>query len=95
MEEMRRKKGLSVRQLAYMADIPKSTLEDILKGKKTPRLDTLERLAYCLKTPMQDLYESPLKEKTGEKELSEYSDAFHGQKRRDNGHLIEKGKEKR
>lgn len=83
IDEIRKKRGLSIRQLSYMTGIKKSTLQDILQGKKAPRLDTAEKLAYCLKVAISDLYNSPLKfaaeGESVQKALYEYAYAFRGQ----------------
>ena len=59
LNEIMYKKGLTVRQLAIMTGIPKSTIEDIALGRSSPRMDTLEQLAAGLKVRISDLYESP------------------------------------
>lgn len=55
------RKNLSVRQVSYLTGIPRSTIGDIMNGKKVPRLDTLERLAEGLNVRMTDLFESNFK----------------------------------
>lgn len=55
------RKNLSVRQVSYLTGIPRSTVSDIMNGKKVPRLDTLERLAEGLNVRMTDLFESKFK----------------------------------
>ena len=54
-------KNLSVRQVSIMTGIPKSTVYDIMTGRKIPRIDTLEVIAAGLKIRISDLYESPYK----------------------------------
>lgn len=54
-------KNLSVRQVSIMTGIPKSTVYDIMIGRKIPRIDTLEVIAAGLKIRISDLYESPYK----------------------------------
>lgn len=54
-------KNLSVRQVSIITGIPPSTLNDIMNGKSSPRLDTLEKIAKGLKIHISDLYESPYK----------------------------------
>lgn len=41
--------------------VPPSTINDIMNGKSSPRLDTLEAIAKGLKIHISDLYESPYK----------------------------------
>ena len=54
-------KNLSVRQVSIMTGIPKSTVYDIMTGRKIPRIDTMEVIAAGLKIRISDLYESPYK----------------------------------
>lgn len=55
------RKNLSVRQVSYLTGIPRSTISDIMNGRKVPRLDTLERLAEGLNVRMTDLFDSKFK----------------------------------
>lgn len=52
-------KNLTIRQVSILTGIPKSTISDIISGKSSPRMDTMEKLAIGLKTRIVDLYESP------------------------------------
>ena len=54
-------KKLSIRQVAILTGVPRSTLNDIISGRTSPRLDTLEQLARGLKVRISDLYDSPYK----------------------------------
>lgn len=54
-------KNISVRQLEYMSGVPKSTISDIMNGRTSPRLDTLEQLARALDSRITDLFESDIK----------------------------------
>lgn len=54
-------KNLSVRQVSIMTGIPKSTVYDIMTGRKIPRIDTMEVITAGLKIRISDLYESPYK----------------------------------
>jgi len=54
-------RGLSVRQVVVMTGIPKSTLNDIINGNTSPRLNTMEQLAKGLKVRITDLFDSPYK----------------------------------
>lgn len=61
LDKIMYKKNISVRQLSVITGLPKSTLADIMSGKTSPRMDTMERLAAGLKVRISDLYESPYK----------------------------------
>lgn len=54
-------KKLSIRQVAILTGVPRSTLNDIIGGRTSPRLDTLEQLARGMKVRISDLYDSPYK----------------------------------
>lgn len=59
LDKIMYKKNISVRQLSIMTGLPKSTISDIMSGRTSPRMDTMERLAAGLKVRISDLYESP------------------------------------
>lgn len=61
LDEIMYLKNLSVRQVSIMTGIPKSTVYDIVTGRKIPRIDTMEVIAAGLKIRISDLYESPYK----------------------------------
>lgn len=61
LDEIMYSKNLSVRQVSIMTGIPKSTIYDIMNGKKFPRMDIMEMIAAGLKMRISDLYESPYK----------------------------------
>lgn len=61
LENIMVKRSLSIRQVAIMTGLPKSTVDDIASGHVSPRMNTMEQLAYGLKVRIQDLYESPVK----------------------------------
>lgn len=61
LDEIMYSKNLSVRQVSIMTGIPKSTIYDIMTGKKFPRMDIMEMIAAGLKMRISDLYESPYK----------------------------------
>ena len=52
---------VSVRQLADMTGIPKSTISNIMNEKYSPTMDNLERIAQALQVRISDLYDSPYK----------------------------------
>lgn len=55
------KKNLTRRQVSIMTGIPRSTISDIISGRTSPRMDTMEQLAAGLKVRISDLYESDFK----------------------------------
>lgn len=61
LENIMAKKNLSLRQVSILTGIPKSTVGDIVAGRKSPRMDTMEKLAKGLKMRISDLYDSPYK----------------------------------
>ena len=61
LEDIIVKKNLSLRQVSLLTGIPKSTVGDIVAGRKSPRMDTMEKLAKGLKVRISDLYYSPYK----------------------------------
>lgn len=54
-------KNLTLRQVEILTGIPRSTISDIISGRTSPRMDTMERLAEGLKVRISDLYESDFK----------------------------------
>ncbi|MDB1978309.1 MAG: helix-turn-helix domain-containing protein [[Clostridium] symbiosum] len=54
-------RNLSVRQVSYMTGIPRSTISDIICGRTSPRLDTLEAIAKGLNISIIELFDSPYK----------------------------------
>lgn len=54
-------KNISVRQLAIMTGISKSTINNIMNEIYSPTLDNLELIAKALKVHISDLYESEYK----------------------------------
>lgn len=61
LEDIMTNKKLSIRQVSLLTGIPKSTVDDIVAGRKSPRMDTMEKLAKGLKVRISDLYDSPYK----------------------------------
>lgn len=55
------KKNLTIRQVSVITGLPKSTISDIVSGRTSPRMETMEQLAVGLKVRITDLFESPLK----------------------------------
>ncbi len=61
LNEIMRERNLTIRQVAYMTKLPKSTISDIRSGRISPRMDVMECLAAGLKVSISDLYDSPYK----------------------------------
>ena len=57
--EIMYKKNLTIRQVSIMSGVPKSTISDIVSGRTSPRMETMEKLAAGLKIRITDLFESP------------------------------------
>ena len=55
------RKNLSIRQVSILTGVPRSTIEDIITGKRSPRMSTMEQLAKGLNVRIADLFESPYK----------------------------------
>jgi len=55
--KIRTKKNLSLRQLADLSGIGKTTINDIENGKKSPTLDTLGKIAQALEVDVKDLFD--------------------------------------
>lgn len=48
ISELRKRKGLSVRQLAQLAKVDKSTISDIETGKRSPGIDIVNNILGCM-----------------------------------------------
>ena len=58
LEDMRRKRRLSQVQLARLSGIPQAMISNIESGNtRSPRVDTLAKLALALKCTVDDLIE--------------------------------------
>lgn len=55
---LRKKAGLTLAQLAELADVDSGFLGYIELGQKTPSLETVERIAKGLQAPMAHLFDS-------------------------------------
>lgn len=55
------RKNLTVRQVSVITGLPKSTISDIVSGRTSPRMETMEQLAAGLQIPITALFESPFK----------------------------------
>lgn len=56
VEKLLKKRGLKQYELAKLADCSPSTISDLIKGKKMPRVRALERIAKALNCKMEDLF---------------------------------------
>ena len=54
-------KGMSIRELAEKAHVPRSTLSRIENEEISPRIDVLKKIAIALDVRISDLYESDYK----------------------------------
>lgn len=61
LERILTRKNLSIRQVSILTGVPRSTIEDIITGKRSPRMSTMEQLAKGLNVRITDLFESPYK----------------------------------
>lgn len=59
--EIMYQKNLTIRQVSHLTGLPKSTISDIVSGRTSPRMETMERLAAGLKIHIADMYESDYK----------------------------------
>jgi len=56
IRELRKKKGLSQLRLAYRAEISKTYLSDLERGKRNPSIGLLLRIAEALGVSLTDLF---------------------------------------
>lgn len=61
LKQIMQERRLTVRQVAIMTDLPKSTVADIMSGRISPRMDIMEQLAAGLKVRITELFESDFK----------------------------------
>lgn len=59
--QARTKRNLTLKQLAEMTEISKTTLNTIENGKTSPTLRQLETIAIALDMKISDLYDSEYK----------------------------------
>ncbi len=57
IKEYREQKKLSYRQLEILSGVSKTMISNIEKGKRSPTIDILEKLAKGLKVSIHDLIE--------------------------------------
>lgn len=61
LNDIMNKRNLSIRQVSYITDVPKSTIHKIMNSKCSPTMDTMEKIAKGLNIGIEDLYESEYK----------------------------------
>lgn len=61
--DARKKKGISIRELANRTGISKSAINYIENEKTSPTMQNMEKLAKALDTTIEDLYDSEYKRK--------------------------------
>lgn len=61
LDKIMSRKNLTIRQVSILTGVPRSTVADIMSGRTSPRMDTMEQLAKGLKVRISDLYESECK----------------------------------
>jgi len=59
IKEVLKKKVLTSVWLASQIGVTQPSMSNIVNGKITPSLDTLERIATALNVPITDLFEQP------------------------------------
>ncbi|MGH2648077.1 MAG: helix-turn-helix domain-containing protein [Ginsengibacter sp.] len=58
--ELRKEKNLSQQKFAYEADIERTFLTHIEKGRKNISVDTLQRILEGLEIPIRDFFDSEI-----------------------------------
>lgn len=61
VKEYREKKNYTLRQLARISGVAKSTISKVENGRCSPSINTLERIAIGLNVRITDLFESDYK----------------------------------
>lgn len=57
IKEVRKNKGITLRELAFKSGIPKSTLSNFENDKSSPDMDNLEAIARALNCRIADLFD--------------------------------------
>lgn len=65
IKQLRKRKGVSLRNLARQSGVGAATLSRIEAGKANPRLSTLLHLAEVLGVFVRELFEKPSQRKEG------------------------------
>lgn len=61
VKEYREKKDYTLRQLARISGVAKSTISKVENGRCSPSINTLEKIAIGLSVRITDLFESDYK----------------------------------
>lgn len=61
VKEYREKKNYTLRQLARISGVAKSTISKVENGRCSPSINTLEKIAIGLNARITDLFESDYK----------------------------------
>jgi len=64
IKEVLKEKKITVVSLAASVGIAQPSMSNIVNGKATPSLETLERIATVLSIPLTDLFEQPKSDTT-------------------------------
>jgi transcriptional regulator with XRE-family HTH domain len=59
LQNLIRERGTTAEQVAFAAEISKSYLSAVLRGKKSPTVRTLEKLAQALDVDVEQLFKHP------------------------------------
>jgi transcriptional regulator with XRE-family HTH domain len=58
IKTLRKKKGMTQQELAFLCNFEKSNMSRIEKGKTNPTILTLQKISKALKVPIEDLLKS-------------------------------------
>lgn len=62
IKDVLKEKKMTVVSLAGIIGITQPNMSNIVNGKSTPSLETLEKIALALEVPVTELFEQPKKE---------------------------------
>lgn len=80
LEELMNERKMTAKELAELSNISPVSISNILNGKSSPRVDTLQKFADVLNVDLRDLFKSNkigepisvyIKEESGFKEIGE------------------------
>lgn len=58
IKTLRKKRGMTQQELAFLCNFEKSNMSRIEKGKTNPTILTLQKISKALKVPIEDLIKS-------------------------------------
>jgi transcriptional regulator with XRE-family HTH domain len=58
IKTLRKKRGMTQQELAFLCNFEKSNMSRIEKGKTNPTILTLQKISKALKVPLEDLLKS-------------------------------------